>query len=296
MNKGSTTRNLKSKTNIIEVDELEDFNYKYMKRMLKIIFLILIVIIILILIISLIYILLIKEKKQSKKYNMHFYNNKKLLNNEIINEKNTTILLDTDIVENIKSENIETNRATIENDIIQCQTGFYLTINNKGYQMCKKCSLDNCENCYEDGDIDICRFCISPFVPIYDENNIIKKCEKSCLIGEDNCLLCNEKNNNCSECKNGYQLKNGRCILNETYSFKAVYKTSQKNEMIELISNNYTKEIIEMKIEDKIISPNNQYLFPEIGEHTIYYLINNDITSLSQMFFKYYLYNFHTFN
>ena len=269
MKEFSTSRRNVIKHKMQKIEEVEILSVKYYKRMIKIILLILLVVVILIIIVTLIYLLLIKEKKHSKKYSMHIYFN---LNNKSSEEIDNNSYSDT-----IRKTNI----------IKECPIAFYLTRDNKGNQICKACSINNCEICQENENNDICKSCISPFVPIY-VNNIISNCEKSCEIGEGSkCSICNGKTNKCSACNKGYKLKDGICILditNVSYSFKAVYKTSKKNEKIELIHNNFTEKIIEMKVEDTIISPASNYLFSEIGNHTIYYLMDNDITSLAKMF------------
>ena len=57
------------------------------------------------------------------------------------------------------------------------------------------------------------------------------------------------------------------------YSFKAVYRTKKQNEKVTLF--NIPDEVItEMVIDDKKVEPIASYTFPEIGEHTIYSLID----------------------
>ena len=120
----------------------------------------------------------------------------------------------------------------------------------------------------------------SSFIPIY-EDNIIKSCEYPCYPDEkDKCLF--YSNNECLACDIWCKLINGKCILN--YSFKAVYFSEKQNENIQLINKNYEKYIIAMIFNNKTISPSSSFSFPEIGNHTIYFLFEKNISSLKGLF------------
>ena len=162
-----------------------------------------------------------------------------------------------------------------KNNNINCSTGYYLSNDD---MTCKKCSLDNCEKCEDnDGNRNICTSCIKSFTPIY-ENNVIKSCDYTCNITDENsCLSFDIINKNCLSCDIGYKLKDGKCFLN--YSFKAVYQTQKLNENIQLINSSYIKDIIEITVNEIKIIPTNNYTFPNPGEHIVYFLIKDNETT-----------------
>ena len=83
-------------------------------------------------------------------------------------------------------------------------------------------------------------------------------------------------------CAPGYELVNEKCIR---YSFKATYKTEIDNENITLI-NSLPTDIIEMTVDGKKEKPSKNFVFPNKGNHTIYFLLNIDnCKSISFMFF-----------
>ena len=57
------------------------------------------------------------------------------------------------------------------------------------------------------------------------------------------------------------------------------------NETIPLINANYTKDIMEMIINDEKIIPKSNYTFTKIGEQIVYFLIR-DIESTEYMFYN----------
>ena len=212
------------------------------------------------------------------------------LNSIKITEKNIQIQTENIIIKNTiqnTEENIIINN-TFE-DIeetqkikIQCNKGFYFSNNDN---ICKKCSIDNCDQCVYNNFKDICISCAPFFTPSY-EKNLIKSCESNDLIDENKCYLFDIENKICLICHKGYKLINGKCFVN--YSFKAIYHTKKANETIKLINNDYINYIEEIIIDDTKIIPKNNYTFSNIGNHTIYFLINNDNynNSLAYMFYK----------
>ena len=152
--------------------------------------------------------------------------------NEIINDINNNIT-------NIITNDLSNNFTNIISDSLKCESGYFLTNNNKS---CKKCPIDNCEKCYERNNVNLCIFCMRDFIPIY-ENGIINLCQNGCDIGkEEKCLSCDSDNIKCLSCNIGYKLVNGKCILN--YSFKAVYQIKNENERIRLIYHEYLDYIL----------------------------------------------------
>ena len=114
---------------------------------------------------------------------------------------------------------------------------------------------------------------ISLFFILNNKNSGIDKNFQKCETGdEEKCLTCDENKNECSSCNLGYELKNGKCILN--YSFKAIYHTNKENENIFLFSNFALENINQMIIDGKEINPTNNYTFSTIGEHTLYLFTN----------------------
>ena len=142
----------------------------------------------------------------------------------------------------------------------------------------QKCYIENCKNCIDDGN---CKLCESQFLPYY-ENGIITSCEYSCKDDPENkCLLC-ENHDKCKICDIGYKLIDGMCLIN--HSIKAIYYSQEENNIIQLINNTYEKYILEMIVDGNKISPTYNYTFQNKGNHTVYFLINNNFTSLNKMF------------
>jgi hypothetical protein len=115
------------------------------------------------------------------------------------------------------------------------------------------------------------------------ENNYIIDNNIRCEVGGNNkCSICDEINNECISCNQGYELVNKRCIQ---YSFKAIYKSDVNNELVHLI---YTLpvDIIEMTVDGIKTESNITYTFPLPGEHVVYKLLNlTNCTSLNNMFY-----------
>ena len=87
-----------------------------------------------------------------------------------------------------------------------CENGFFIPIDNLEKTKCKKCSIENCTKCYGTQIMDVCISCNSNNIAIY-KNNKIAKCEIPCEIGRnEKCLECDQNNNICSSCNEGYYL------------------------------------------------------------------------------------------
>ena len=216
------------------------------------------------------------------------------VNNTNITDDNTNISNTTNITNNTNNsninntDNINTNIITYSisdyiseniSDILICESGFFLTDNN----ICKKCSIDNCEKCSENNNTIFCLACMSDFIPIY-ENGIIKFCQYHCEIGKDEkCFSCDSENIICTSCNIGYKFLKGKCVLNN--SFIAVYQTSE-NSKIELINNSYKNDILEMIIDGINVPSNYEYRFPYEGNHSVYLLLRRNISSLNNLFYS----------
>ena len=98
------------------------------------------------------------------------------------------------------------------------------------------------------------------------------------------CLTCNSINHICQSCNKGYKLIDGKCIIN--YSMKIIYNSNLINQNIKLI-NNVPGEILEMIIDEQNVEPCINYTFTNIGNHTVYILMDTTNTSsLEYMFYK----------
>ena len=72
--------------------------------------------------------------------------------------------------------------------------------------ICKKCSLENCAECYGKENLNFCTSCVDPYIPFYLNNSSII-CEKPCEEGkEEKCLKCDKNKNNWTTCNIGYYL------------------------------------------------------------------------------------------
>ena len=91
----------------------------------------------------------------------------------------------------------------------------------------------------------------------------------------------------CISCFSGYIFIKDECIDYNSfnYSIKAIYKTDYINETIPLIHYMFVPHIKMMVIDDRAIIPNSENQFPTIGNHTIYYLFDNELDYLGEMFY-----------
>ena len=83
------------------------------------------------------------------------------------------------------------------------------------------------------------------------------------------------------------QSKSQQIVIDENdFSFKANYHSDNENEIVQLL-NLIPSEITKMIIDNKEVEPCLSYNFTEIGNHTIYVLIDISYsTSLSKMFYN----------
>ena len=160
----------------------------------------------------------------------------------------------------------------------KCFSGYFIPDEDSLKLNCKKCTLENCEQCEGLIDSNICKKCKDNFLPVYDKNDteLIQSCEIACEIGEDDkCKVCNEKENNCMECNPFFTLIGGKCYAN--FTIKATYKSDSSTEPIKLYYDNYyynfkAQMIIDDKIFDLVLNEN-RYDFKNIGEYTIYLIL-----------------------
>ncbi len=157
-----------------------------------------------------------------------------------------------------------------------CSSGYYLD-NRK----CKKCTLENCDNCYLKGSIEICSSCNSLYFPIYD-NKIIESCEKYDLGDEDKCLKSDSNTLQCLSCNLGYKLSGGECI--PYYSFKAIFFTNENNQNINLINEGNKEDITEMIIDNNKVEACSEFTFQKKGKHKVYFYLESQLVNMSEMF------------
>ena len=111
-----------------------------------------------------------------------------------------------------------------------------------------------------------------------DENK--DTCEK----GEDDlCLTCD--GNKCGSCNDKYDLVNGVC--EPTFDIKSIYIAISNHEKITLFNETYNKYIIEMEVDGQKVSPSNNYVFQQAGNHTVYLSMETEkLDSFCKMFYQ----------
>ena len=110
--------------------------------------------------------------------------------------------------------------------------------------------------------------------------------KSQCLkCSEEHCYQCKGKKSSdiCVSCYLGYALEESKCIVN--HSIEAIYNTTYVNETINLIHFMFLPHMYEMIIDNIKVEPTDEYEFEETGNHTIYYLLDNDYESLGEMFY-----------
>ena len=149
----------------------------------------------------------------------------------------------------------EINIGNIAGKEIKCQTGYFMPYDS---DECKKCTIENCEKCYGIYDYDVCTSCYLSLSPLYENNRIIS-CKNCKLDDMFKCSLFDSKKGLCTRCETGYTLIDNKCMLK--HSIKAIYKTTKENEYVQLINNTFIGDIIEMIIDNKNVTPRNDYNF-----------------------------------
>lgn len=224
----------------------------------KIIFIAVIIILILAIIIS-----IIISTNNSKKDNNHNNEN----NDEIKN------------IENCLSYD------KLKNECLECKSGYYLPNDDDKKQKCQKCSVEKCDKCTGTKFSNKCETCASYLTPIYEKNEIIF-CNYTCQVGEnEKCKTCDEIKNMCSSCNSGYNLFNGKCKLD--YSIQSNFYSDKDNQKVNIINSFYIQYIVEMEIDNVIIKPSFEYIFPKAGNHILYLSMNiSKLDSLNKMFYE----------
>ena len=111
----------------------------------------------------------------------------------------------------------------INNECLNCNSGYYLPSDRDQKFECNQCSLKHCQNCQGTKDSNTCYKCENNYEAEYEGNDnfIIKSCKliqpETCDIGPDEkCLTCSKtEDNKCASCNPSYKLVDGNCELIE---------------------------------------------------------------------------------
>ena len=117
------------------------------------------------------------------------------------------------------------------------------------------------------------------YLPEDDESQCLK-----CSL--DKCKICSgtKAKNTCTECFGGYILSDSICKI--AHSIKAIYNTTENAQTISLMHFMYASHITEMYIDDKnITEPVTEYTFEKSGTHKVFYLFDNELESLADIFY-----------
>ena len=117
------------------------------------------------------------------------------------------------------------------------------------------------------------------YLPEDDESQCLK-----CSL--DKCKICSgtKAKNTCTECFGGYILSDSVCEI--AHSIKAIYNTTENDQTISLMHFMYASHITEMYIDDKnITEPVTEYTFEKSGSHKVFFLFDNELDSLADIFY-----------
>ena len=115
-------------------------------------------------------------------------------------------------------------------------------------------------------------------------DNPDKQTETTCEQGEEDlCKKCD--GNKCVSCNDKYNLVNGVC--EPMFDIKSIYTVNSYDEKVTLFNEPYNEYITQMEVDGQNVTPSNNYKFPQLGNHTIYYSIKNEqLDSFSKMFYQ----------
>ena len=193
----------------------------------------------------------------------------------------------TSIKECLKTERCKDNSETClicksKSVCSKCNAGYFLPSDKSDIPECQKCSVHHCGVCSGNTNADTCQSCEVGFDEEKDDDGVINKC--LCNEGEGvPCIRCNDDKTECISCDVGYKLDNGRCIIN--YSIKAVFEVQSRGENVKLFPYSLLKYWKELIIDGVEKSPTTNYEFDEIGQHTVYYLVDlSFVSSVDELF------------
>ena len=109
----------------------------------------------------------------------------------------------------------------INNECLNCNSGYYLPSDRDKKFECNQCSLEHCQNCQGTKDSNKCYKCENNYEAEYegDDKFFIRSCKliqpETCDIGPgDKCLTCSKnEDNKCASCNPSYKLVDGNCEL-----------------------------------------------------------------------------------
>ena len=174
------------------------------------------------------------------------------------------------------------NKTNIEKEPekLKCKSGFFIPKDDE--DECFKCRVKHCDKCFGNKKKDICTACKKSFNPILDKDNKIIQCVKSPREGTE--VVCLKfKGHNCEKCNLGYELKEGKCLLN--YSIRAIYKTNEDKENILLLNKDYEDYIEELIIDKVKVKSSYNYTFVKKGKHDVIILLDNSKLVLAKNMF-----------
>ena len=154
-----------------------------------------------------------------------------------------------------KFKNITINKTQNINNKIICESGFYLPLDDQSAKNCKKCSIENCFECFGSKLKDICIKCNPDYKGIYI-NNKIESCETPCEEGiNEKCKQCDNDKIKCLSCNDGYYLpefEKNKCQKCSIDNCLECYGNKTSNNCTKCISN--FKEVYESDTNRTIIS------------------------------------------
>ena len=155
-----------------------------------------------------------------------------------------------------------------QDECLSCNAGFFLPDDQLTKLTCLKCPIQNCKQCSGSALNPSCLSCENFAIPDSEIDT------KNCKIQKGDGLFCKTADaaeSKCTSCNEGYNLENGKCILN--YHFRAIFKTRTKNENVKIIGK-YYYIVEEMIVDGKKLEKNTKsFPFENKGEHIVYYKV-----------------------
>ena len=155
-----------------------------------------------------------------------------------------------------------------QDECLSCNSGFFLPDNLLTKLKCIECPIKNCKQCSGSTFNPSCLSCENFAIPDSEKDT------KNCKVQKGDgpfCKTTDATDSECTSCNEGYNLENGKCVLN--YHFRAIFKTRTKNENIKIIGK-YYYIVEEMIVDGKKLEKNvKSFPFENKGEHIVYYKV-----------------------
>ena len=182
-----------------------------------------------------------------------------------------------EIGENEKCQSCDVSGSDI---CLTCNEGYYLPTDASDKSICKKCSINFCKVCSGTSNSDICSSCLDGYNSNYLDG-VISFC--GCEKGDgDKCLTCDTSLAQCASCNAGYDLIDGKCVIN--YSFRATYVTTINNQEIEIMNEGYTQYVTELTIDNVARKISYKMKIARMGEHVLIFKTNFNSQYMTDMF------------